>query len=87
MTTQLPLLTLPEVKPDPVQQAQLDLNPYRERSIQSGFRSGFVHVWAAKQDPQTAITVYQLLTIITKNKYFERRLTTLKQALHKEQTA
>lgn len=87
MTTQLPLFTLPEVKPDPVQQAQIDLEPYRERSIQAGFRAGFVHVWAAKQDTQTAITVYQLLTVSTKNKYFESRLNTLKQALHKEQAA
>lgn len=82
MTDQLYLFTLPEAKPDPVQQAQLDLEPYRIQAKQAGYRTGFVHVWALKQSQETALKVYELLTIITKNTFFERRLKKLKSVMN-----
>lgn len=83
MTDQLYLFTLPEAKPDQVQQAQLDLEPYRTQAKQAGYRTGFVHVWALKQSQETALKVYELLTIITKNAFFERRLEGLRSAMNK----
>lgn len=65
MTAQLPLFTLPEIKPDPVQQAQIDLEPYRARANHAGYK--FVHVWAGKQDKDTTLAVYRLLAVINKD--------------------
>lgn len=46
------------------------------------YSTGFVHVWALKQSQETALKVYELLTIITKNTFFERRLKKLKSVMN-----